>query len=282
MKSFFAIIVVSLSLLSCASEKGTDDNPAVAKIGSYVLYRNDVLSNIPDDLSDEDSLIMAEHYIKTWINEILLYKVASENITNIDEINQLAEEYRRSLVVYSYQEKLVNEKMQRKADEQAMRDFYEKNNDMFILDKPLLKGVLVKIPTKDSKISYVRYWCRSLKTSRAKLEDYCNKNAEISSFFVDEWTDLDSFAGEGWIFDADSLKSAFKYKKYAENKKDGYSYILGIDDVLQQGSIAPFEYAKTAVGEMVLSRKKIEFLDKLKDELYERAINRGQIELFNE
>jgi hypothetical protein len=282
MKRFFAIIVVSLSLLSCASEKGTDDNPAVAKIGSYILYKNDVTSNIPDNLTVEDSLITAEHYIKTWINEMLLYKVASENITNIDEIELMAEEYRRSLVVYSYQEKLVNEKMPRNVDEQSLRDFYEKNRDMFILDKPLLKGVLVKIPTKDKKISYVRYWCRSLKNSRKKLEDFCNKNTEVSSFFIDEWTDLDSFAGEGWVFTADSLKSAFKYKKYAENKKDGYSYILGIEDVLQQGSFAPYEYAKTAVAEMVLSRKKIEFLDKIKDELYERAVSRGQIELFNE
>jgi len=284
MRTIFVTIIVFLHLISCSSKSEVGGNPAVAKIGDNVLFKDEVLACIPDGLSEEDSLIMAEHYIKTWIDDILLYKVAIENISGLEEIDNLTEEYRRSLVIYRYQEELADKNMpkEKNLDEQVLQEFYENNSDMFVLDKLLLKGVLIKIPTKSKKISYVRYWCRSLGASRAKLEDYCNNDNDVYSYFIDEWTDYKIFAGDGWDFQPDSIQKALKYKKYIERQSDGNSYILGISDVLLQGETAPFEYVKPIVWEMVMNKKKIEFLDKTREELYEKAIGKGEVKFFNE
>jgi hypothetical protein len=51
---------------------------------------------------------------------------------------------------------------------------------------------------------------------------------------------------------------------------------------LSPGDNAPFEYAKQTVLEMLINRQKIEFLKKTQEDLYERAINKGNIEFFKE
>ncbi|MDR1762745.1 MAG: hypothetical protein LBR64_02140 [Dysgonamonadaceae bacterium] len=282
MNRFFAIIIVSLLLFSCKPHRGEADNPAVAKVGNNVLLKDEVTANLPSNLSPEDSLIMANHYIRTWIDNVLLYAVASDNIDNMEEIDRLTEEYRRSLVVYRYQEQLVNEKMPKNVDEQKLHDFYDRNSDMFILDRPLFKGLMLTVPDNSPNIEYLRYWCRALNVSRKKIEAYCAKNKDVTAYFIDDWTDAAAFARESWPIEGDDLQTLVKTSKLVERREPKYYCFLAVSDVLEPGETAPFEYAKEAVRSVVFNQQKIDFLKKTQDDLYKRASSRGEIEIFNE
>lgn len=58
----------------------------------------------------------------------------------------MVEEYRRSLVRYRYQERLVEEKLKTDIRESDKLNYYEENQKKFILDKGLIKGLFLKIP----------------------------------------------------------------------------------------------------------------------------------------
>lgn len=76
-----------------------------------------------------------------------MYDVALRNLGDEkEEVDKLVEEYRRSLVRYRYQERLVEEKLKTDIRESDKLNYYEENQKKFILDKGLIKGLFLKIP----------------------------------------------------------------------------------------------------------------------------------------
>ena len=52
------------------------------------LYLEDLQAVLPAGLSKDDSLLFAEHYIRNWAEDVLLYKKAQSNIPNSGEIDK--------------------------------------------------------------------------------------------------------------------------------------------------------------------------------------------------
>jgi hypothetical protein len=124
MKMFFSAFALSLLLISC---NGEDSSGApVVKVGNSTLYRYNLDREIPAGLSSADSIIAAEHFIRQWATEALLYDIALKNVKDLDDINRLVEKYRRSLIIYKYQEQLLNERLKGQFDDSV---FYAKRNE---------------------------------------------------------------------------------------------------------------------------------------------------------
>jgi hypothetical protein len=124
MNRFFPAFVLPLLLISCYNRDS--GGAAIAKAGSSTLYRYDVEKEIPAGLSSADSVIAAEHFIRKWATEALLYDIAKKNVENSDDINILVEKYRKSLIIYKYQEQLLNERFKGQFEDSA---FYAKRNE---------------------------------------------------------------------------------------------------------------------------------------------------------
>ena len=79
----------------------------------FFLYREDLQSVLPAGLSKDDSLLFAEHYIRNWVEDILLYDKAQSNIPNNGEIDKLVENYRKALIMHTYQQALIHQRLLR-------------------------------------------------------------------------------------------------------------------------------------------------------------------------
>lgn len=136
MRLILSLVIISLIIISCSS-KDIKDNIPVAKVGTKVLYLSDLEKNIPAGTSSEDSIIISEYFVRNWINDILLYDVASKNIKEKENIESLVEDYRKSLIIYQYQEQLVSERLAKDINENTLMAYYDKNKEKFQLDRPL-------------------------------------------------------------------------------------------------------------------------------------------------
>jgi len=67
-------------LFSCIFADRSEKIP-LAKVGDEILYMSELESVLPNNLSREDSILMAEDYIKKWVTTELLIKKAHENLT---------------------------------------------------------------------------------------------------------------------------------------------------------------------------------------------------------
>ena len=282
MRYFFSVIAVFLLTVACSNKLDIKKNTVLVKVGSKVLYRSVLEDNIPVGLSKEDSIIVAEHFIHTWINENLLYNIASKNVTDKENIERLVDNYRRSLLIYQYEEQLINERLTKEIDEQSLYDYYNKNKDKLELERPLVKGLFLKVPINAPQLNEIRVWYKSSSSiSREKLEKCGLSNAAIFNYFVDKWVDFYDIMDN---FPKDQLRKEDQtvHKKAIEKQDAGYFYFLNITDYLLAGHSAPYEYVKSTIQEILINQRKIDFLKKTEEELYKRALNKGEIQFYTE
>jgi hypothetical protein len=258
-----------------------EDSSVVVKVNGNVLTKADLEAGIPAGLTAEDSTIAAEYFIRTWINAQLKYDIASKNITDRNYINQLVDNYRKSLTIYQYEEQLVNEKVSKEIDEQALLDYFEANKDKFKVENPIVKGLFLKVPVNAPQIDKVRFWYKSLTGSNiSNIENYCNQNAAIYGYFVDNWMDFHEII-ENWTpREYKNEYNEFK-SKYIELQDDNYHYFLHLSAYLNSGDNAPFEYARPAVKEILINQQRVKFLKNFEEDLYNKALNSRQISFYN-
>lgn len=283
MKLLFSLVVVSLLLLSCnrTGNREGEGNAPLVKVAGRTLYRGDLEKMLPPDFSEEDSLIIAEHQIRNWINDILLYDVASRNSDNRGEIEQLVESYRKSLIIYQYQEKLINEKLVREIDDATIEAYYEENKDKFRLDRPLIKGLFLRVPLAASHMNDIKSWYKVINPENIEnLEKFCILNGCTFDYFVDRWVDFSDLE-DSWPVAYKDEVSVIKYNKHLEAQDSIYCYFLNIAEYLLPGDNIPFEHSKAIIQGIVLNQRKVEFLKKTEEELFERALAKGQIQFYD-
>jgi len=281
MRFVFPVVIVSLLMISCSQAKKGDDTPLV-KVGNSVLTKQVLDENIPAGLSSDDSIIEAEHYIRTWITDELIYDIAQKNTGNMEQIDRLVENYRRSLVIYQYQEQLINEKVIKKIDEQDLYNYYNDNKEKFKLDQYLVKGIFLKAPVEDIDIEEIRNTYKSVSSSpasREKLERYSAHSGVTFDYFLDKWVSFDKVKNN-WPAASRNTLVLGNSRNYFEQQDEVFYYFLNVTEFLSPGDFAPFEYARPVVQEMLVNQRKIEFLKKTEDDIYQRALNKGDVKLF--
>jgi len=282
MRLFFTIILLTLLSVACSNNLDLKNSNYLVKVKNKVLYRTVLEENIPAGLSKEDSIIAAESFIRSWINDVLLYDIAQKNFNDKDKVDLLVENYRKSLMIYQYQEQLVNERLTREIDEQSLYDYYNQNKDKLKLERPLIKGLFLKVPVNAPQVEEIRKLYKlSSSVSRDRLESYSLNNAVIFDFFTDKWTDFYDLV-ENFPKEQMRKEDLTANKKTLEREDSGYYYFLNITDFLLPGDNAPFEYVKTTVYEILINQRRINFLKKTEEELFNRELAKGEIQFFYE
>jgi hypothetical protein len=250
----------------------------VVQVGKYTLTRTDLKASLPPFLNPQDSILAAEHFIRIWINDNLLYDIAQKNLADKKSIDELVENYRRSLIIYQYQEQLVDEKLAKNIGEQELRTYYDENKELFKLDKPLIKGLFLRVPVGAPDIDKARAWCKKPSPATIeKLEKYSVQNAAAFDYFETQWVDFNELSNTYPTLSGTPQKNTFY-----EREDEAYHYFVNITDCLLAGETAPFQYAEPTVKDLLINRKKMDFLRKTEDDLYNKALNNGQITFYNE
>ena len=280
---FIFIAFVSL-LCSCKGTQPVDDADVLVKVKDRTLRRSEIKQQIPRGLSSADSMLLAESLERKWVKDALVYDVALRNLEGEDkaEVDKLVEEYRHSLIRYRYQEQLIKERLSSEFQESDMLSYYEENQKKFVLDKALVKGLFLKIPVDAPGLVDVKGWYRSTsEASLEKIEKYSVQNATIYEYFYDKWVDFDEVMDNIPIH-VSNPNAFLKANKYVEVADSSYCYLLNIKEYLPSGSVEPYDYASSHVTEMLVNQRKVEFLKKFEDELYNDAIRSGDVEFHSE
>ena len=282
MRYIFPLLILSLLTANCHRKIERPNDDVVVRVGNNFLSNAEIKESLPENLSKEDSLIVSEKIIQLWIKDNLLFEHASKNVADKEEIKQLVESYRKSLIIYQYQEQLINEKLSKEIGEGEMMKYYEEHKNKFKLDKTLIKGLLLKIPVGAPQINDVREWYKSSSQSAiSKIEKYSVQNAKIYDYFYDKWVDFNELMDNIPVH-YDHPESVVKNNKNIEISDSSYHYFLHIEAYLLQGDDAPFEYAQPTVRELLINQRKMEFLRKVEDDLYNSALSNGKIQFYSE
>jgi len=270
MHKVFCLLLLLLSMFSC-KEKGDDTGKTpVAEYKGQTLYKEDLKLVVPEGISTSDSLDYINSYIKNWVEDALLYEKARKNIAKTDEINNLVEQYRRSLIVYQYQQQLLNEKVKTTISDEEVMAYYEEHFAQLILEESLVKGLFLKLPVDAPKINQVREWyCKPTPGNLKMLEQYSIQNAVDYDYFLDKWVAFENIK-DRIPYEIKDDDSFIQNNKKLEVKDSSFLYFLYIDDYLLKGQKSPFEYAQGSIRETLMNQRKMDFMKEFLKKLYEK------------
>ena len=279
-KIYFWGVVFTLAqfVFGCAQEHDHKGRIPLVGVAGKFLYQDDLQAALPLNLSADDSVLFAESYIKNWVEDVLLFDKAEGNILDSEKIKSLVESYRKALIMHTYQEALVKQKLADEITADEVVEYYEKNKQLFLLDKPIVKGVFLKVPLKASKLSDVRRWYkRNTQDAIEQLEKYSLLNAVTYDYFYDKWRPLDEIEAlipnRTWNADSDYLEK----NRNVELKDTAYHYFLHIEEYLGKDSQKPLDFAEEEIKETLINLKRVEFINGVKNDLYHQASDKNKI-----
>ena len=278
MKNWRVILVIAAAMTGCGQEHNHKGKTPLVEVSGEFLYKEDLQAALPLNISKDDSVLFAEHYIRNWIEDALLFDKAEGNIPDNDKISKLVENYRRALIMHTYQEELVNQKLANDISEEEINAYYEKNKELFRLDNPLVKGLFIKVPLSSPDLGNVRVWYRKNNQDVIeKLEKYSLRNAVSYDYFYDRWTSVPDVAAKIPLKVLDTDANYLDKNRNVEVKDTAFCYFLHIEDFLGKDKQKPLDFARDEIKEILINLKRVEFINKVKEDLYQRASDRNKI-----
>jgi hypothetical protein len=278
-------ILICFILVSCNSGK-SDSEPAsktIAKAGNESLSLDEYKENYISIESVKDSTILAKRSIESWAIESLFYQEAMTKL-NADEIDidKQVEAYKKSLVNYIYQTKLIEANLDTNISLPEIEQYYSEHEDNFILKENIVKVNYFKIPVKASGLEKIKRLLRSyayVPKDVEQLKNLCMQNAE--NFFMNDST---------WLFLEDVKKEIPKLRdqpdfnlsqgRVVEFTDDLYYYYLKIKEVKVKNGLSPLNFEKQNIKNFIINKKKTELINQYKLQLLEKAKTEKQFELY--
>ncbi len=277
----YSFVLFILFILSTCDELRKNKNEApVVKVYDKALYNSDVAAIIPKGVRHQDSLQLSKQYIYQWIKNQLLLKKAELNLTDEEkEVSQEIEDYRTSLLIYKYKDKLIKQKLDTTLSEDEIISYYSKNKNNFKLQNTIVKAVYAKIPLVYSGLENLKHWCDTNNKKTKKLNSYCQKYATEFNQKKDQWIEI----GELKNFlksDARDLLNNVNKGQVIESKDESFYYLIYIIDKRDKNEIAPLKYVIERIKNILINKNKNLFLRNLEEQIYSNAINNGNIKFY--
>ncbi len=274
-------VILSVSLVSCRRIKTSvvyerGKTPLVELNGS-VLYEEELVNALPPGYSGQDSIDFAEKYIRNWVEDVMFYQNAIRNIPDTKDIDRLVENYRRSIIEHEYQRRLLDQKFSTQITDEEIEQFYNENSRLFEQNESLVKGLFLKIPAKAPELAKIRrLYVQIDDASFEEIEKYSIRNSARCEFFYENWRPLAEI--EMLLPQSDiPLESMLEEKRSLEFKDEENIYLLNISELISKGGIEPLEYAHGKVRVLLTNNNEVEYMKKVREELYQSALEKNLI-----
>ena len=271
------IIVAAMAcflLYGCQAFEKKQQSGAAVELNGHYLYRS-TLDSLTLGMNSEDSLRAAQQYIRQWAQDILLYD-ATMSHTNA-QIETMVEDYRRTLYAQAYEERLVDKRMSKTITDSTVLALYQQMPERFKLDESIMKGMLVVVPSDAPNIQKLRQWMAA--QSLDKIEKYAYQNASGYELFTEQWKTTTEIIRLVPTERAD-LENRLKGTNHIEVADSSKIYLLQITDKNMRGEAMPVEYAHPQIEQIILNARRVEFMRKERERLYNEAIQERKIHFY--
>ncbi len=268
--------------VGCGSGAGDLGRKKLATVGKVHLYEDELEGIVPEGLSSEDSLLYIRRYIQNWAeDQLFLSEASSDRNINLDEINERVEEYRRSLIYHAHISQVVAQGMDTLISDEELMSFYRDNAGAFELKDNILRADFVVLPAQTKRNDKARKEFFGDRSNNGALEALCRESAYRCQIGDTAWISFDEFSRIIPIDRTQSPEVFLRNRKSFEIQDTSLVYWVKIHDYKIKEALSPFEFVRDEIRLILLNRKKNEFLGNYRKEMFNRALQNKQVELFN-
>jgi len=269
------LVLAGFLLNACTALEKKQQAGAAVEVQGHYLYLS-TLDSLTLGLSSEDSMRVAQQYINQWAKDVVLYEEVRSKKANLGsaDIERMVEDYRRALYTQAYEDYLVARRMPKAVPDSTAMQIYAQMPERFRLNESIMRGILVVLPADAPKIEKLRKWLDA--QAMDEIEKYAYQNASGYELFTDRWMTTTDMLLHIPV-ERTELENRLKTKNQIEVADSAKTYILQITDKHMRGEQMPMDYARPEIEKIVLGERKVEFLQKERERLYNEAIQSGKV-----
>lgn len=276
-KLLWSVFLLPILFFSCSGNEKKKNDIVLAEVNGHKILLTEAVKSMPKGLEPKDSVNFIKEYLSNKIKDILVYEQAKAKISGSNVIDSMVESYRRSLIVFEFQQQILAKGIELNFPEDEIEKFYNDNIEKFSSDRNLVKGIFMKVDKNASNIDKLKKWYRKPNSDALdKIESFSVQNAVIYNYFMDEWTGLEDVTGNMPKV-KDNPSSYLKKGSSIEIVDEEYCYLLYIKDFILIGNPAPLEYIKPQVLNVLKNSRKTDFLRNYEQELLETAVKNEKV-----
>jgi hypothetical protein len=263
-----------LFLNACRSEKdkASEKEKPLAIAGTEELMPEDLKDMVISTGNPKDSAGSEIKSIEKWATDALFYQEALAKLAGDEmQIDRQVQEYKKSLVNYIYQTKIIEANLDTNVSREEIENYYNDNKNSFILKDNIIKVNYYKIPLKVPVLDKMkRFIYSAMPKDKEQLQSLCLQYAE--NFFVNDstWLYLDDIKKE--IPKLKDQSDLYIYQgRIMELSDDQFYYYLKIKDVKVKNSISPINFERQNIRSFIINRRKTQLIEQYKQQLLEKA-----------
>ena len=274
-------IIFALFLFSCDLIQDKSDQ-ILARVNDDYIFNSDLKKVFPENLSIEDSILFTNNFINNWAKRKLLFEKA---LINLDESEQnelfdLIDTYKNEIFSYAYQEKIVKSTMDTIINERSIVDYYDLNKSNFKLNQEIIKARYLILNNKNYNLKEVTNRFRSYKPKDLIFLDSISLQFNAFYFNDSTWINKDIFFSKFPEIN-NRLKQNITNNKLFYKFQDSLElYLIKIIDYKNKNDIAPFDFIKPTLKQVLINKKKLEFISKFEKEIIEDALQKKEFEIY--
>lgn len=278
-------IIIPL-LLFCACNKSQwtekDKGMPIAKVFDKYLYESDIAGVGKGAAKPEDSVQAVKNYVDSWIRHNLILHYAEENLPASDEeLDKQLQNYKESLIIFLYEKELISQKLDTSVSEQVITDYYNKYRDKFELKTGVVKLRYVMLPKLlHLKLDSAKSWLKNPnEISQSKLKNFCNNYAVKYSIADSVWLSIEE-VGKILPLESNGMQNAPFSKSFQTMGDSAYNYLVVFDDYKVKGSNAPINYVRKDIINLILNKRKLDYISQVHTNIYNDALERERFETY--
>ena len=284
MHNKFYILLFLLTVTSCTFFfKETDDRIKIARVNDSYLFYDDIKGLVSEETSKEDSILLVQNYINRWATQQLFMDGAMLNLSELQQesFNKLVTQYKNDLYTKAYVEALVKRNIDTTVTDIEAKAYYEENREAFRLNEELLQFRYIHID--ENMIDFNNIEKKFKRFNEVDKRNLDSISIQFKSYSLNDsiWIKAGQVIDKIPVITAENKNQLLKKSNFIQLKDSLGVYLMQINDVLMRTEIAPLEYVKPTIDQIVINKRKLELIKDLEKDITKDAIKNNQFEIYN-
>ncbi|WP_040279892.1 hypothetical protein [Psychroserpens damuponensis] len=282
MRQFLALLILSSLVTSCDFFKETDDRIPLARVDENYLYLEDIEDIVIEGTPKNDSLQIVNSFINRWATQQLLLDGAERNLSEEKQtdFNKLVQQYKNDLYSKAYLEALVKKSIDTSVSMAQAQAVYEANQETFKLNEELVKFRYIIISQNALHDEDIKKRFKRFEQADKRFLDSISVQFKGYSLNDSIWVKASQITEKIKVLNSENKKELLKKSNYVQLKDSLDLYLMQIEDVLSQNDLAPLEYVKPTIKQIVINKRKLELIKQLEKDITKDAIKNKQFEVY--
>lgn len=260
------------------STSALDEN-IIAVVDGMCLHIDDVRRDMPEGITDADSVTFVKMYTEHWILNRLKIKRAEQVLSSSDDIERLVEGYRQSLIMRQLDQYYIDKMLETEITDKQIAAYYRANSAAFKLDHDVVQGVVVKTPKGFRNTTTLTTAIRNSAKGGdwQELDAMAEKHSLSVVNMTSQWVSYSDFLSNLPTERSRSYNDLIAKSDVQQMTSDDAIFYFIITDRALKGEIAPMASVESDIRRRLYAERRADVVADYEAELKRESVEEGRV-----